>query len=248
MKRISSSFKRNKKSKSDCGRFIDLRSWRVSTSVIKKSELGKENVKALEAGFTNLRRHIENINAFGWNLVISLNRYSSDTQAEISALKQLCSTLGVDCVITDAHANGSDGSIDLANALLSRIDEKKPTFAYPLDMGLRDKIETLAGKIYRAGTVALTPQARKDIAQWERLGYGNLPVCVAKTQYSFSDAPKLLGAPEGFEMTISEVRLSAGAGFVIPMCGDITLMPGLPRKPSAELIDMNEKGDIIGLS
>ena len=215
---------------------------------VKKSELAKENVTALEKGFPNLRRHIENIKSFGWTPVVCLNQYGTDTPAEIAMLKGLCATLGAECVPSPMHAHGSEGGMELAKAVLAGIDEKKPAFAYPLEMGLRDKIDTMARKVYRAGTVAFTLQARKQIEHWESLGYGNLPICVAKTQYSFSDNPNLLGAPEGFEMTINEVRLSAGAGFVIPICGDITLMPGLPRKPSAELIDMDEKGNIIGLS
>ena len=215
---------------------------------IGKKELAIENVSALEKGFPNLQRHIENIKSFGWTPVVCLNQFGTDTEAEIAKLKELCATLGAKCVPSPMHARGSDGGIELAEAVLSQIDEKRPKFAYPLDIGLREKVEMLATKIYRAGDVGFSPFAKRQMEKWDELGYSNLPICVAKTQYSFSDNPKLLGAPEGFEMHISEVKISTGAGFVIPIAGEITRMPGLPRHPTAEFIDIDENGNIIGLS
>ncbi|MBU4032634.1 MAG: formate--tetrahydrofolate ligase, partial [Candidatus Thermoplasmatota archaeon] len=215
---------------------------------VGKKKLTTENVPALEAGFVNLQRHIENIKSFGWQPVVALNVFGTDTDAEITRLKELCASHGSECVPAPIHASGSEGGMDLAKAVLSGIDEKEPKFAYPLDMGLKEKVETLAAKIYRAGSVVFSPFAKRQMEKWEEIGYAHLPICVAKTQYSFSDNPKLLGAPDGFEMHISEVKISTGAGFVIPIAGEITRMPGLPRHPSAEFIDIDDNGNIIGLS
>jgi formate--tetrahydrofolate ligase len=215
---------------------------------VGKKDLSAENVAALEKGFPNLQRHIENIKSFGWTPVVCLNQFGTDTDAEIARLKELCAALGTECVPSPMHAKGSEGGLELAKAVLSSIEEKTPKFAYPLDMGLREKLEMLATKIYRAGSVGFSPFAKKQMEKWEELGYGNLPICVAKTQYSFSDNPRLLGAPEKFDMHISEVKISTGAGFVIPIAGEITRMPGLPRHPTAELIDIDENGNITGLS
>ena len=215
---------------------------------VGKKDLGTENLKALESGFVNLRRHIENIQSFGWKPVVALNVHQKDTPKEIKLVKELCKSFDAECVATEVHAKGSEGSLDLAKAVLSSAKEREPKFAYPLDAGLAEKMDMLAAKIYRAGRVVYSPEAKKDMETWEELGYGKLPLCVAKTQYSFSDNPRLLGAPEGFEVHVSEVKISTGAGFVIPIAGEITRMPGLPRRPAAELIDFDEKGDIIGLS
>ncbi|MDO9537749.1 MAG: formate--tetrahydrofolate ligase [Thermoplasmata archaeon] len=214
---------------------------------VGKKELGAENVQAMEKGFVNLQRHIENIKKFGWTPVVALNVFGTDTEAEINMLKQLCTSHGSECIPSNIHTNGSEGGLELAKAVLSKIDEKMPNFAYPLDIGLREKIEMLATSIYRAGSVVFSPFAKRQMNKWEELGYANLPVCLAKTQYSFSDNPKLLGAPDDFELHISEVKISTGAGFVIPIAGEITRMPGLPRHPSAEFIDIDEKGNIVGL-
>jgi len=215
---------------------------------VGKKELGTENLKALESGFVNLERHIENIKSFGWKPVIALNVHFHDTPNEIKLVGELCRSLDAECVVTEAHAKGSAGSLDLAKAVMSSASEHEPKFAYPLDAGIAEKMDMLASKIYRAGRVVYSPEAKKDIETWEELGYGKLPLCVAKTQYSFSDDPKLLGAPKGFEMHVSEVKISTGAGFLIPIAGEITRMPGLPRRPAAELIDFDEKGNIVGLS
>jgi len=215
---------------------------------MKKKDLANEDVPSVERGFVNLQRHIENIQSFGWSPVVALNVHGSDTDAEISRLAEMCASFGAECVRTSVHASGSTGGLELAKAVLSRIDEKAPKFAYPLDIGVRDKIEMLATKIYRAGSVVFSPVAKRQIETWEELGYGKLPICLAKTQYSFSDDPKLLGAPVDFEMHVNEVLISSGAGFMIPIAGEITRMPGLPRHPAAEIIDIDDNGKIVGLS
>ncbi len=218
---------------------------------VKKKNLASENVEAVEAGFPNLQRHIENIRSFGYEPVVSLNVNSAnDTDAEIKRAVELCQTMGAECVPTRVHADGSEGGLALAEAITAKTKggEKKPAYAYPLEMGIKEKMNILAKKIYRAESVVFSPEAKKDIKKWEAMGYRDLPLCVAKTQYSFSDNKKLLGAPEGFELYIRQVRLSAGAGFVIPIAGEIMTMPGLPRKPAAEFIDMDDAGNIVGLS
>lgn len=214
---------------------------------VKKKELGKENVEAVEKGFPNLKRHIENIRNFGWEPVVCLNVHGNDTEAEKKRITELCQSFGAECIPTEAHARGSNGSMELAKAVLSNIDEKMPNYAYPLDMGIMEKIEMLARKVYRAGMVTCSPRAKKYIRRWEELGFRNLPLSIAKTQYSFSDNPKFLGAPENFEVHIREVKLSAGAGFIIPIAGEIMRMPGLPRHPAAEKIDIDDDGNIVGL-
>jgi formate--tetrahydrofolate ligase len=215
---------------------------------MKKKDLSNEDVQAVEKGFANLQRHIENIQSFGWSPVVALNVHGTDTDAEIARVTELCASFGADCVRTSVHASGSAGGMELAKAVLGRIDEKTPKFAYPLEIGAREKIEMLATKIYRAGSVVFSPIAKRQMETWEELGYGKLPICLAKTQYSFSDDPKLLGAPVDFEMHVNEVLISSGAGFMIPIAGEITRMPGLPRHPAAEIIDIDDNGNIIGLS
>jgi formate--tetrahydrofolate ligase len=214
---------------------------------VKKKELTKENMEAVKSGFPNLRRHISNIRAFGYEPIVALNVHTNDTNAELDAVSELCKTEGAQCIGTRVHAEGSDGGLQLADAIVSTSQDKTPRFTYDLDLGIADKMELLANKIYGAGTVVYSPEAKKDIRLWEKLGYGNLPICVAKTQYSFSDDKKLLGAPEGFEMYIREVHLSSGAGFVIPIAGEIMTMPGLPRHPASEKIDMDAEGNVQGL-
>ena len=214
---------------------------------VKKKNLAIENIEAVEAGFPNLQKHISNLKSFGYNPVVCLNVHGNDTEAEKKKVIDMCSAEGIQCINTEIHAKGSEGGLELAQAVVSNIDEKMPNFAYPLDIGIKEKIIMLATKIYGAGTVVCSPRAKKDIKRWEKLGYGNLPLCVAKTQYSFSDNPKKLGAPQGYEMYIREVRLSAGAGFLIPIAGEIMRMPGLPRHPAAEGIDFDGDGNIVGL-
>jgi formate--tetrahydrofolate ligase len=214
----------------------------------KKADLFGEDLAAVERGFVNLRRHVENIRGFGYEPVIALNLHEKDSPAEIKRALELCQSEGFKCFKTDVHAKGSEGGMELARAVVKIASEKMPRFAYELDACLKDKLEMLAKKVYKAGSVVLSPEAKKDLATWEELGYGKLPLCVAKTQYSFSDNPKLLGAPEGFELHVSEVRLASGAGFVVPITGEITIMPGLPKQPAAERIDLDSEGRIVGLS
>ncbi len=214
---------------------------------VKKSALQKEDVQAVEKGFVNLQRHISNIREFGWDPVVCLNVHGQDTRAEKDMVLQLCSSYGVECVETEFHAKGSEGGLELGQAVLDNINEKMPKFAYPLDMPIRVKLTILAKKVYGAGTVTCSPRARKYMGIWEGLGFRDLPLCVAKTQYSFSDNKKLIGAPEGFELHIREIKLSAGAGFLIPISGEIMRMPGLPRHPAAEKIDMDDDGNVVGL-
>ena len=214
---------------------------------VKKKELDKENVEAVAKGFVNLQRHIENIQGFGWKPVVCLNVHGNDTEAEKKRITEMCQTYGAECIPTEFHARGSEGGLELAQAVLDNIDEKMPNFPYALELPIKEKMELLAKKIYRAEEVTFSPTARKYMGRWEELGFGDLPLCVAKTQYSFSDNPKLLGAPENFEIHIREVKLSAGAGFVIPIAGEIMRMPGLPRHPAAEKIDMDDDGNIVGL-
>ena len=214
---------------------------------VKKKKLDAEDVQAVENGFANLRRHIDNIIEFGWRPVVCLNVHGNDTDAEKRAIVEMCNSHGVECIPTEAHARGSDGALELAKAVLSGIQEKMPNYAYPLDLPLQEKMEVLAKKVYGAGEVTYTPKARKYMARWEDMGFRNLPLSVAKTQYSFSDNKALLGAPEDFEIHIREVKLSAGAGFVIPIAGEIMRMPGLPKHPAAEKIDLDDEGNVVGL-
>ena len=161
---------------------------------------------------------------------------------------ELCDSIGVKCARTEVYSRGSEGGMELASMVLRSMNEKYPRYVYDLDMSLKDKIEAVATEVYGAGKVVYSPRARRELEMYEDWGYGNLPVCIAKTQYSFSDNPKLRGAPEGFEFQINEVRINAGSGFIVPISGEITTMPGLPARPNAERIDIDEKGNITGLS
>ncbi len=215
---------------------------------VPKKKLFVEDIQALERGFPNLEKHVANMRGFGFEPLIALNVHEQDSPAEIEKVMELCGSKGFRCAPTTVHANGSEGGLELGKALIPLVNEKTPEFAYPLDLGLKEKMNMLAKRVYGATEVVLSPKAKRDIKKWEKLGYGDLPLCVAKTQYSFSDDKKLLCVPDGFKMHIREVRLSAGAGFVIPIAGEIMTMPGLPRKPAAENIDMLDDGEIIGLS
>ncbi len=198
----------------------------------------------------NLNRHIENIRKFGVPPVVAVNHFTADTDAEIDAVMKGCEKLGVKAVLCKHWAQGSAGAEDLAHAVVAIIDEGKADFhpIYPDDMPLLKKIETIATEIYRAGSVAPSKAASDRLAELEKMGFGHLPVCIAKTQYSNSTDPDLYGAPTGHVLPVREVRLSAGAEFVVAICGDIMTMPGLPRVPSAENIVVTEEGLIVGLS
>jgi formate--tetrahydrofolate ligase len=217
---------------------------------VKKDDLKKEDLAALETGMSNLRRHVENVRKFGLAPVISINRFSADTPAEIELVKKACAELGVECHMADHWAMGGDGAIDVAHAVV-RVCEKgagKLQFLYPDDMPLFEKIRTIAREIYRAKEVTADKAVKDQLANFESLGYGTAPICVAKTQYSFSTNADAKGAPVDHVINVREVRLSAGAEFVVAICGEIMTMPGLPKVPAAETIDVGADGKIVGLS
>jgi formate--tetrahydrofolate ligase len=215
---------------------------------VEKADLGREDVAAAVAGCANLARHIENVRGFGVPVVVALNHFTTDTAAEIAAVQARVAELGVEAVLCRHWAEGSAGIEALARTVVA-LAEAPPAFAplYPDAMPLWDKIETIARRIYRAGAVTADRAVREQLSAWEKAGYGDLPVCMAKTQYSFSTDPALRGAPEGHTVPVREVRLSAGAGFVVAICGEIMTMPGLPRVPAAETIRLDAEGRIEGL-
>lgn len=214
-----------------------------------KTDLGSEDLAALERGLPNLLRHVSNIrDVYGLPSVVAINRFPTDTDAELALVVQKCAELGVKAVESNAWAQGGAGARALAEEVVQLCEQPHTfRFSYALDGSIEEKLEAIATRIYRADGVAFTPAAKKQIAQLTALGFGELPVCVAKTQYSFSDNPALLGAPEGFTVTVRNVKVSAGAGFLVALTGDIMTMPGLPKRPAAENIDVDETGKIIGL-
>ncbi|MEM1038694.1 MAG: formate--tetrahydrofolate ligase [Pseudomonadota bacterium] len=216
---------------------------------VKKEDLGTENVEAVKQGCANLGRHIENIKGFGVPAVVAINHFVTDTDAEVEACKAYVESQGSEAILCKHWAKGSEGIKDLATRVSEIADSDSANFQtlYPDDMGLADKINTIATRIYRADGAIMDQKILDQLAQWEAAGYGSLPVCMAKTQYSFSTDPNQRGAPTGFTLPVREVRLSAGAGFVVAICGEIMTMPGLPRKPSAEAIMLNDDGLIEGL-
>ena len=216
---------------------------------VAKNDLGAENVAAVEAGASNLGRHIENVKSFGVPVIVAINHFVTDTDAEIEAVKAYVEGMGSEAIVCKHWADGSAGVLDLAHRVAEIADSGASQFAtlYPDDMSLFQKIETVAKRIYRADEVLADKKIRDQLKAWEDDGYGNLPVCMAKTQYSFSTDPNLRGAPTGHSLPVREARLSAGAGFIVAICGEIMTMPGLPRVPAAESIMLNADGDIEGL-
>ncbi len=216
---------------------------------VAKDALKEENLGALEKGFANLERHVENLQKYGVPVIVSINRFSSDTDGEIALLKKLCAKLGVECVMADHWAQGGAGAVELAETVVRTIDEKPSKFKplYPDTMTLWEKARTIAREIYRAEDISADKSVRDRFAELEKEGFGNFPICVAKTQYSFSTNPDAKGAPSGHIIPIREVRLSAGAEFVVVICGDIMTMPGLPKVPSANNIELEADGRISGL-
>ena len=213
-----------------------------------KDQLGVENLEYLTAGADNLRRHVENMRNFGLPVCVAINAFPTDTAAEHDCVKKICAELGVPCALAEVFAKGGQGGTELAKTVLDIMqDDTAVSFTYPDEMSLKEKVLAVAKKIYRAKDVTWSAPALKTLAEIEAMGYGNLPVCIAKTQYSFSDDAKLLAAPSDFTMTVRDVRLSAGAGFVVVIMGSIMTMPGLPKKPAAENIDVDENGKITGL-
>jgi formate--tetrahydrofolate ligase len=216
---------------------------------IAKADLGAENVAAVQAGCPNLGRHIENLKSFGVPVVVAVNHFVTDTDAEIKALQDYVAEQGSEAIVSKHWEHGSKGSEALAIRVAEIADAEMANFApiYPDEMPLLEKIETIAKRIYRADEVIADQKIVAQLKQWEEQGYGHLPVCMAKTQYSFSTDPNLRGAPTGHSVPVREVRLSAGAGFIVAICGEIMTMPGLPRVPSAESIMLNDQGQIEGL-
>ena len=217
---------------------------------LAKTELGTENLEALERGLPNLLRHVSNIkNVYKLPAVVAVNRFPTDTDAEVDAIIAKCRALGVNVVLSNVWAEGGNGGIELAREVVRLCEEEKGdfTYAYDLEGTIEERIETLVKKIYGGDGIVIAPNAKKQIAELTALGYGNLPVCVAKTQYSFSDNMALLGAPEHFTVNVKNVKVSAGAGFLVVLTGDVMTMPGLPKVPSAEKIDVDEDGKITGL-
>ncbi len=217
---------------------------------VPKTELTAENLQALEAGIANIERHIENVNKFGVPAVVAINKFPTDTEAEINLLKEKLAAKGIDVVLAEVFSKGGDGAIDLANKVAEICETKPSNFAplYDVDATIEEKITTIATEIYRADGVDFTAAAKKQINEIAKLGLDKMPICMAKTQYSFSDDPKLLGAPTGFNITVREVRVNAGAGFIVALTGNIMTMPGLPKVPAANGMDISESGEIIGLS
>jgi formate--tetrahydrofolate ligase len=216
---------------------------------VKKEDLKAENLKALEAGMANLQRHIENVQKFGVVPVVSINRFSADTEAEIKMVVEKCKTLGVEALMADHWAMGGEGAADVARAVVKVAEsgKSKLKYLYPDDMPLFEKIRTIAREIYRAKDVTADKSVRDQLASFEGMGYGKFPICVAKTQYSFSTNPDAKGAPVDHVINVREVRLSAGAEFVVAICGEVMTMPGLPRVPAADVIDVGPDGKIVGL-
>ncbi|MBQ1827403.1 MAG: formate--tetrahydrofolate ligase, partial [Erysipelotrichaceae bacterium] len=216
---------------------------------VKKADLGIENLEALKAGMPNLLRHVDNItNVYGLPCVVALNRFPSDTETELKLVEDMCRELGVNVVLSEVYARGGEGAIELANEVVRLCDQKSDFhFCYDDEDSLLEKMNKIVTRIYHGKNLELTSAAQKQLVQIEAMGYGNLPVCMAKTQYSFSDDQKLLGAPDNFTVTVRNVKVSAGAGFVVALTGEIMTMPGLPKVPAAEKIDVDENGRISGL-
>ena len=217
---------------------------------VKLEDVDKENLEAVEKGFENLEKHIENMGTFGVPFVVAINRFPSDTPAEIERVKKLCRDNKARVALSEVYARGGEGGEDLAGEILKAVDEEKNTFRflYELEIPMIEKIEAVAMKIYGASSVAMEGKTSRKIRRIEKMGFGNLPVCIAKTQYSLSGDDEALGRPRDFTLIVTDVSLSAGAGFVVVYCGDIMTMPGLPKVPSAEKIDVSEDGNITGLS
>jgi formate--tetrahydrofolate ligase len=217
---------------------------------IDKDHLNEPNEAALRQGLTNLTQHIQNLQTvYQVPLVVALNKFSLDTESEIEIVKQTCVALGVDAIESTVWENGSRGGVELAKAVaeLTQTSSTQDRFAYDLNLSITNKILAIAQKIYHADQVKYSDLAQSQIQRLEKLGFSNLPICIAKTQYSFSDNPKLLGAPQNFNITIQSVQVSAGAGFIVAIAGNIMTMPGLPKVPAAENIDVTDDGQIIGI-
>ena len=225
-----------------------VRSMKMNGGIVSKNDLSTENIQAVQQGCANLGRHIENVKSFGIPVVVAINHFVSDTNAEIEALRRYVADKGTEAFVCKHWAEGSTGILPLANKVVEIAENKsKFVYTYKDDLPLIEKIEKVAKKIYRADEVLANKAIRDQLQLWENDGYGNLPICMAKTQYSFTTDPNRRGAPNGHAIPIREVRLSAGAGFIVVICGEVMTMPGLPKVPSAEAIMLNKKGDVEGL-
>jgi formate--tetrahydrofolate ligase len=216
---------------------------------VDKRDLENKNLEALDIGIANLIRHVENLGKFNLPIVVALNKFNFDSAEEIEFIKKTCKNLNVKFAVCEAWAKGGEGATDLAEEVINSIENNKQkfNFLYELDLSLKEKITTIAREIYRAKNIVFTAKATKKLKQYAENGFSKLPICIAKTQYSFSDNPSLLGAPVDFTFTIEDVNLSAGAGFVVCLAGDIMTMPGLPKIPAANSIDLDDDGEVIGL-
>lgn len=215
----------------------------------QKEQLNKEDLVALEKGLPNLLQHVDNMkNVYGLPVVVAINAFPTDTRAELDLVEKKCNELGVNVALSEVWEKGGAGGVELAKEVIRLCDEESEfSFSYDIDDSIDVKIENIAKKIYHADGVDFTPKAKKSMEKLKELGFDNVPVCIAKTQYSFSDNPKLLGAPKDFRITIRDMKISAGAGFIVAYAGDIMTMPGLPKVPAAEKIDVDETGKITGL-
>jgi formate--tetrahydrofolate ligase len=217
---------------------------------VAKSDINEENLKALEKGLPNLLKHVENITkVFKLPAVVAINKFPTDTNAEIRLVQDRCKELGVNVVLSEVWAKGGKGGEEVAKELIRLIEEEKNefTYAYELDIPIKEKIRKIVKKVYGADDAVFSTKASKEIKKLEELGFGNVPICMAKTQYSLTDDPKKLGRPTGFTVEVREVGISAGAGFIVALTGSIMKMPGLPKAPAAEKIDVDENGVITGL-
>ena len=216
---------------------------------MKKDNLKQENIEALKAGMPNLLRHVDNItNVYKLPCVVAINRFPDDTEAEIECVREACAQYGANVALSEVWAKGSEGGVALAEEVIRLCEQENDfSFSYDLDMPIADKLKAITRRIYHGKTAVLSAEAKRAARRLTELGYGDLPICVAKTQYSFSDNPKLLGAPDDFTVTVRSLRVSAGAGFIVALTGDIMTMPGLPKVPAAENIDVDENGVIHGL-
>ena len=214
-----------------------------------KAGLGSENLSALEAGLPNLLQHVANITeVYGLPCVVAVNRFPTDTEAELELVENRCRALGVNVALSEVWAKGGEGGVALAEEVIRLCDAPNHfTFSYELDASIEDKLAAIVTKVYHGDGVVLTPTAQKQAAELTELGFGSLPICMAKTQYSFSDNAALLGAPRGFTITVRNIKVSAGAGFLVALTGDIMTMPGLPKVPAAEKVDVDENGRNSGL-
>jgi formate--tetrahydrofolate ligase len=216
---------------------------------VPKNDLGREDVQALNQGFANLKKHIETIESFGLPFVVAVNRFITDTENEVKALMDLCGQANIPVSLTEVWEKGGAGGVDLANKVLEVIDQQESNFAplYDLSDTLENKVLTIAEKVYGADKVEFSSKAKKQLQDFENFGWGNLPICMAKTQYSLSDDPSKLGRPSGFSITIREFKPSIGAGFIVALTGEVMTMPGLPKTPAALKMDVDENGNAIGL-